>query len=149
MDISFLEKKKSIRDIVMELNNKNVKELREICKNYNIKISSKSGGYIKKKHLINLILDATRKKKKIKKDNEIIYQDNPNGGGIYAIQGRRENMEDTYVISKYQNTKLYGVFDGHGGEEVSTSLPKLLSDRLLPKINKHNYNDMVITNISP
>ena len=39
--------------------------------------------------------------------------------GVYAIQGRRAEMEDRFnVVVELQqsNTSLYGIFDGHGGQ---------------------------------
>ena len=39
------------------------------------------------------------------------------------MQGWRKNMEDAYIaynsIPGYDDLALYGVFDGHGGAEVS------------------------------
>lgn len=135
MNLTVLENKKSIKDIVIELNQKGVKELREICKIYGIPINS---SYIKKKNLIEIILDS---RKKIKNKDKIQYANKIKNGAVYAIQGRRENMEDTYVHSSFGNTILYGVFDGHGGDEVSKSLPKLLSNKLLSSINEKNYKN--------
>ena len=45
MDLNILENSKSIKDLVLNLNQKSVKDLRNICKQYNIHISKK----IKKK----------------------------------------------------------------------------------------------------
>lgn len=40
--------------------------------------------------------------------------------GVYALQGRRSTMEDRFTfvngLEASNNTSLYGVFDGHGGE---------------------------------
>jgi serine/threonine protein phosphatase PrpC len=126
---------KSLKELIINLSHKKVQELREICRQYNIKIPNK---YIQKKYLINLILDS---RKKIKNSNKIVYIKNPEGGSVYAIQGRRESMEDTHVISKMGEARLYGVFDGHGGDEVSKSLPQMLTNNLLPQINSSNYKN--------
>ena len=52
-------------------------------------------------------------------------------GSVSMKQGPRDYMEDTYVVSKYDDMTLYGVFDGHGGDYVSKLLPKLMSERLM------------------
>jgi len=38
--------------------------------------------------------------------------------GVYSIQGRRPHMEDRFnvVDLEQNNTSIYGVYDGHGGE---------------------------------
>ena len=74
-----------------------------------------------------------------------------NNVGIYAIQGRRPKMEDTFSYcdeTKRLGIQMFGVFDGHGGDSTS----KLVQDRLFTsiikalenasKINSHtNIND--------
>lgn len=61
-----------------------------------------------------------------------------------SLQGKRSSNEDAHFIienmdgrnKKYKKINLYGVFDGHGGKEVSTfvseNLPKYLIDRAVP-----------------
>ena len=41
---------------------------------------------------------------------------------VHAIQGRRDYMEDTNIIHELEGISVYGVFDGHGGGEISKFL---------------------------
>jgi protein phosphatase 1L len=41
--------------------------------------------------------------------------------GVYAIQGRRQHMEDRFNVVndlEHTGTSIYGIFDGHGGEVI-------------------------------
>uniref|UniRef100_A0A8C4QU25 Protein phosphatase, Mg2+/Mn2+ dependent 1L n=1 Tax=Eptatretus burgeri TaxID=7764 RepID=A0A8C4QU25_EPTBU len=63
---------------------------------------------------------------------------------VFALQGRRDHMEDRYAIIHGRNTRgtpgtrpnhaIYAVFDGHGGESaaefVQSRLPEMLQRRL-------------------
>ena len=40
-------------------------------------------------------------------------------------------MEDTFVVAKYDDMVLYGVFDGHGGDYVSKKTSNLMAERLM------------------
>lgn len=61
-----------------------------------------------------------------------------NTAAVYAIQGRREHMEDRFeVLTDLLNKShpsIFGVFDGHGGEAaaeyVKTHLPEVLRQQL-------------------
>jgi serine/threonine protein phosphatase PrpC len=64
---------------------------------------------------------------------------------IFSIQGKREYMEDTYCIYKDGNLKIYGVFDGHGGKEVSLILKDLVPSILKKKV--FNNNNQIKTKI--
>lgn len=45
--------------------------------------------------------------------------------GVSSIQGRRPEMEDAHFFAHYTNgVRCYGVFDGHGGGEVSAFLSR-------------------------
>ena len=45
---------------------------------------------------------------------------------VFTIKGKREYMEDTYIIHNDKTYSIYGVFDGHGGKYVSDALKKIL-----------------------
>ncbi|XP_053203720.1 protein phosphatase 1L-like [Panonychus citri] len=56
-----------------------------------------------------------------------------NNVGIYAIQGRRPKMEDTFSYCDETSRfglQMFGVFDGHGGDSAS----RLVQDRLFTSI---------------
>lgn len=57
----------------------------------------------------------------------------------HAIRGRRDYMEDTWIANTNHRSgwKIFGVFDGHGGKEISDSLARErggLAAYLLPKL---------------
>ena len=133
--------------------------LLEQCKTQNVKLSNSS--YIKKSKLIELLMqqrnpknrvisndisstDSYRRKTSLKKQksNSRLTYPNRFNGSLEQQQGPREYMEDTFVVSKFDDMTLYGVFDGHGGDQVSNILPKLMSERLMkglhPSIRYHN-----------
>jgi serine/threonine protein phosphatase PrpC len=57
-------------------------------------------------------------------------------GCVKAVQNQRKYMEDTYTIQTcYGGLKISGVFDGHGGPEVSKKLSDELSKRLCRNLN--------------
>ena len=64
---------------------------------------------------------------------------------IFSIQGKREYMEDTYCIYENTNLKMYGVFDGHGGKDVSLILKDLIPSILKKKV--FNSNKQIKTKI--
>ena len=53
---------------------------------------------------------------------------------VHAIQGRRAHMEDTYIVQNFKNIDFYGVFDGHGGGEISAKLKDKMWDYLMVQI---------------
>lgn len=55
------------------------------------------------------------------------------GANLCRIQGNRNSMEDYYYIDIIDNNiKILGLFDGHGGNDISYSIPKHLKN-----INKY------------
>ena len=56
----------------------------------------------------------------------------------FVYQGQRKYMEDRYVIIKDKDFEIYGVCDGHGGEDVSNFvmgvLPKILYNKIKQKL---------------
>jgi serine/threonine protein phosphatase PrpC len=51
---------------------------------------------------------------------------NKNMVNVFSIKGKRDYMEDTYIIHSDSIYSIYGVFDGHGGKNVSDALKKIL-----------------------
>jgi len=45
---------------------------------------------------------------------------------VFSIKGKRDYMEDTYCSFKTSKYSIYGVFDGHGGDQVSDILKYLI-----------------------
>lgn len=64
-----------------------------------------------------------------------------------AVQGKREYMEDTYIssFSQKNNYYLFGVFDGHGGDEVSIFCKNEFPKRLDLQIQKAGCYDICNT----
>ena len=60
------------------------------------------------------------------KEKELEYGQNAQmSWGACAMQGWRSSMEDTHIcqavdLGKDNSGMLFGVFDGHGGQEVAT-----------------------------
>ncbi|MCI4390607.1 hypothetical protein PGIGA_G00124570 [Pangasianodon gigas] len=60
------------------------------------------------------------------------------GAAVYAIQGRRDHMEDRFSVLtdpvNRSHPSVFGIFDGHGGEAaaeyVKTRLPEVLKQHL-------------------
>ena len=48
-----------------------------------------------------------------------------------SLQGARPSNEDKHVIYENNNCKIYCIFDGHGGKEVSTLLSQVLPQNLI------------------
>ena len=64
--------------------------------------------------------------------------------GVSEMQGWRKNMEDAFVAEDLDmegtRRRIYGVFDGHGGAEVSRFVAKRFPEmlgRALLETNKH------------
>ncbi len=78
-------------------------------------------------------INSVRRKTSLRKKPSIklVYLAKPPHGSVCAEQGPREYMEDTFVVAKYDDMVLYGVFDGHGGDYVSKKLPNLMAERLM------------------
>lgn len=58
----------------------------------------------------------------------------------YGRQGRRPTMEDEKLIFEGDDWKIYGVFDGHGGNEVSLLLKERLHIELLSCLRRLKTN---------
>ena len=78
-------------------------------------------------------INSVRRKTSLRKKPSIklVYLAKPPHGSVCSEQGPREYMEDTFVVAKYDDMVLYGVFDGHGGDYVSKKLPNLMAERLM------------------
>lgn len=99
--------------------NLNISEIRKIATQNGIPIRTSNGTLIPKSVLVKQI-EAKKSHK------NIIFKPCPPNGAVSSHQGRRPTMEDTHVYASYQDIKLYAVFDGHGGHQVSNLLSKLL-----------------------
>ena len=131
-------------------------KLVDLCNLSNIELQ----GYVKKSVLIDLLMErhkrGYRKKKTTSQSNDTITSAPARrktslkrrvasrltypkqfSGSLDMKQGPRDYMEDTYVVAKYDDMTLCGVFDGHGGDEVSRLLPKLVSEGLLKGLPPH------------
>ena len=49
-----------------------------------------------------------------------------------SIQGIRPTMEDRHTVATYENLEFFGIFDGHGGEDVADFVSNELAKHLLP-----------------
>ena len=76
---------------------------------------------------------------------------NKNMVNIFSIKGKRDYMEDTFVIHEDNIYSIYGVFDGHGGKTVSDALKKILplyfSKHVFNSNTKYNNNQEIIKKI--
>ncbi|XWV25474.1 hypothetical protein QJ856_gp0286 [Tupanvirus deep ocean] len=64
-----------------------------------------------------------------------------NHAAATSIIGTRSTMEDTYVITRFENgAEFYGVFDGHGGWQYSVFLENELTNRLSQAATLANLN---------
>lgn len=61
---------------------------------------------------------------------------------ITALQGRRQYMEDTYLVQEnlINGLSLYAVFDGHGGDIVARRCSENLQEILLENLQKTHFN---------
>ena len=69
-----------------------------------------------------------------------------------SILGPRDSMEDTYAIAKLSdNCEFYGVFDGHGGWEISVLLKDILPKKIIDLLENDktfDYTDLtIVTNL--
>jgi protein phosphatase PTC2/3 len=72
--------------------------------------------------------------KKVNKEYNIIETSKDT---VFSIKGKRDYMEDTYCIYKTSKYTIYGVFDGHGGKQVSDILKYLIPNYL----SEYVFND--------
>ncbi|CAH1780661.1 unnamed protein product [Owenia fusiformis] len=59
--------------------------------------------------------------------------------GVYAIQGRRNHMEDRFNVVldlEHTGTSIYGIFDGHGGEFAADFTEKTLFKTIMVRLLK-------------
>jgi len=138
---NFSNKGLLISDLLMKKNS----ELKSICLQLQIDLKNKC----KKKHnLIEYIVNQYIKK--IEKKNIPSAKINIKfvNGDVCSIKGKRQYMEDTYVYSEYDDIKLFGVFDGHSGSEISDILPVFISKVLFKRLlNAVRYNSKKVKKI--
>tara|TARA_Y100000741_G_scaffold360760_1_gene343551 strand:- start:207 stop:1001 length:795 start_codon:yes stop_codon:yes gene_type:complete len=69
----------------------------------------------------------------------------------FTIKGKRDYMEDTFIIHDDGIYSMYGVFDGHGGKNVSDALKKILpvyfSKHVFNSTIKYNNNNEIRSKI--
>ncbi len=59
-----------------------------------------------------------------------------------AICGHRDNMEDTFIFKKLlDSVYLFGIFDGHGGNQVSFILKEQFVNTLISRIEWFNFEN--------
>jgi serine/threonine protein phosphatase PrpC len=63
-----------------------------------------------------------------------------NNTTIFSIKGKRTYMEDTFCNYRDGKVAIYGVFDGHGGEEVSDILKDLIPNYFRENVFNTNNN---------
>jgi len=54
------------------------------------------------------------------------------GSSLSSVQGLRDAMEDSHLVATYDDLEMYGVFDGHGGDDVVKFVSRHLAEELLP-----------------
>ena len=119
------------------LNNMNIRRLRKSC----IQRGIYTEGITKKYDLIVLFIQWF--------NNIKYYQNNLIHGYVVCEKGIRKHMEDSFIINVQGNTSIYGVFDGHGGNYISSRLREycmryLMTEIIGSKLNKHNiYNSFL------
>ena len=139
----------------MELKNNIYLKLSKLKRNELINLANKHDIVIdtnsKKEDLVNILFYYANNKKKTnsyKTPSINNYKQPMKGGQVYAVIGQRPTMEDTHLISKLDDVYLYAVFDGHGGNETSDILPKLINTYLLEPLKDVNlrYNEKKLCN---
>lgn len=70
--------------------------------------------------------------------------------GACAMQGWRSSMEDAHIcqevdLGKDGHGMLFGVFDGHGGQEVATYLQENFKSQFLIQYKKKNDLKQALT----
>ncbi|XP_064639435.1 protein phosphatase 1L-like [Lineus longissimus] len=71
--------------------------------------------------------------------------------GVYAIQGRRQHMEDRFNVVndlEHTGTSIYGIFDGHGGEFAADFVEKTLFKTIMVRLLKSALNTTTKQNFS-
>jgi serine/threonine protein phosphatase PrpC len=66
---------------------------------------------------------------------------------VHRLKGMRPTMEDADVISVNKDFLLAGIFDGHGGDQISKKLkeilPKILFSKLMIYVNDFNNYEQI------
>lgn len=124
----------SKQDLFFSLIKKKSDKLKQICSQLQIDLETPEYNNNKKNDLIEYIVEKyiTQIEKKSLPVQKINIK--LNNGDVCSIQGKRVYMEDTYVYSEYDDIKLFGVFDGHSGSEVSDLLPDFISKVLFKRL---------------
>ena len=128
-------------NIFLKLSKLKKNELIQLAKKNNITINLDS----KKDDLVNLLFYCANKN--CYRIPKVSVSKVPLNGQVYSEQGERPTMEDTHLIAKLDDISLYGVFDGHGGNDTSDLLPSLITKYLLKPLTDVNikYNQKKIT----
>ena len=64
--------------------------------------------------------------------------------GERGIQGKRPTMEDAYCAYESDFYSFYGLFDGHGGDEVSNFVARNLLKNIEIDISKSDFKEAII-----
>ena len=78
--------------------------------------------------------------------NPIIYFNQFSKGYIVSSQGKRQSWKIS-ILSVYKSIIIYGIFDYHGGDFISSKLPILIKDSLIKKLEliKNDKNKIIST----
>ena len=94
--------------------------------------------------MVDLLNSPIKEKELSNDENDILRY------GSCGMQGWRKRMEDSHItdISQGENARfnIFGVFDGHGGKEVSTFVKLHFTKTFLsnPKIKKDHIKQAII-----
>ncbi|CAM9234737.1 unnamed protein product, partial [Lampetra fluviatilis] len=76
----------------------------------------------------------------------VTWQYRSRGVAVFALQGRREHMEDRFTAAprcgRRHRHALYGVFDGHGGEAAAEYVKRRLPDYLRRRLAEGDGADV-------
>lgn len=127
-----------------DLNSWTVLDLKKLATEQNITGRSK---LTKKDELINTIVKMNKSNNKSKQRIKNVDEKQIVSIGHAAMRGRRNYMEDTFIINTQHRSKwkIFGVFDGHGGKEISKSLcdeKRGIAAYLIPKLIKTELRDI-------
>ena len=72
------------------------------------------------------------------------------GAGIAYGKGKREAMEDTYIIDRFEfisagyriPVAIAGVFDGHGGSQASRAVARQITHKLRSRLEMYNRSEL-------
>lgn len=68
------------------------------------------------------------------------------GAAVACAQGKRDNMEDTHIMDRFQFTaggrqipvSIAGVYDGHGGSKASRAVSATIIEKLAARLEQYN-----------